>query len=352
MSLKTMKKWPRVLVLVLLLCGLFYYFYLYIFIKSSNKAVLVKTLCDSRNISQKWESLNFNVSRSEKLFLNLEDFFWQLYLSKLSLPYGVKGSELFLAKVLAAMTSYDMPGKIKNLPCRSCVVVGNGFVIKNSSLGNAINNYDIVIRLNNAPVRGYEDDVGNKTTMRLFYPESASFDPGLQNDPGTLMVLVPFKQKDVIWLKEILYNEKRTLRKGFWKIPPQIWLAKPSQIRILDPYFMHQTASRVLHLPINTPAKRNKISSHPTTGILAIYVALNFCDVVHIAGFGYPDSKNIKYPIHYYGHDTMKSMKNSYHNLSTEAKALKRLEDSGAVVNLCRSPVLTKAQPKLLYTVF
>lgn len=65
------------------------------------------------------------------------------------------------------------------------------------------------LRLNDAPVRGYEDDVGNKTTMRFFYPESASYNPGLQNEPSTLMVLVPFKQQDLRWLKEILYNEKR-----------------------------------------------------------------------------------------------------------------------------------------------
>lgn len=58
-------------------------------------------------------------------------------------------------------------------------------------------------------MRGYEEDVGNKTTMRFFYPESASYNPGLHNEPGTLMVLVPFKQQDLRWLKEILYNEKR-----------------------------------------------------------------------------------------------------------------------------------------------
>lgn len=50
-------------------------------------------------------------------------------------------------------------------------------------------------------------------------------------------------------------------------------------------------------------------SVHPTTGILAVFVALNYCDVVHIAGFGYPNSKSQRQPIHYYGYDTMKSMK-------------------------------------------
>ncbi|TNN44873.1 CMP-N-acetylneuraminate-beta-galactosamide-alpha-2,3-sialyltransferase 4 [Liparis tanakae] len=110
-------------------------------------------------------------------------------------------------------------------------------------------------RLNDAPVRGYEEDVGNKTTMRFFYPESASYNPGLHNEPGTLMVLVPFKQQDLRWLKEILYNEKR-VRKGFWKPPPQIWLGDMSKIRVLDPHFLHQTADRLLRIPLYPKSKQ------------------------------------------------------------------------------------------------
>lgn len=65
-----------------------------------------------------------------------------------------------------------------------------------------------VYRINNGPVRGFEKDVGSKTTMRFFYPESAFSDPNVHNEPDTLMVLVPFKLLDLIWLKNILYNKK------------------------------------------------------------------------------------------------------------------------------------------------
>ncbi|CAL9684305.1 unnamed protein product [Knipowitschia caucasica] len=294
--------------------------------KSPNSS---KSLCDGWLTQKKWESLNFNISRQSQLFLNLDDFFWRQHLSKQALPYGIKGSEQMLMKVLAAITSFQEPENVENLECRTCVVIGNGFSIKNTSLGKVINKYDVVFRLNDAPVRGYEEDVGNKTSMRLFYPESASSNPSMHNDPGTLMVLVPFKLQDLRWLKEILYNEKR-VRKGFWKPPPQIWLGDPSKIRVLDPHFLEQTAERLLHIPLHS----SRQPVHPTTGILAVFVALNYCDVVHVAGFGYPSSKNHKHPIHYYGYDTMKSMKNSYHDLNHEAEALKRLEDAGAILYL------------------
>ncbi|XP_077422340.1 CMP-N-acetylneuraminate-beta-galactosamide-alpha-2,3-sialyltransferase 4 isoform X2 [Vanacampus margaritifer] len=288
-----------------------------------------KFLCSGWLTQKKWESLNLNISRQTQLFLKMDDFFWREHHSMLTLPYGIKGSELPLLKVLAIVANDQIPAEIETLECKTCVVIGNGFTIKNTSLGSTINKYDVVIRLNNSPVRGYEADVGNKTTMRFFYPESASYDPRLNSEPGTLMVFVPFKPQDLRWLKEILYNEKR-VREGFWKLPPQIWLGDAGQIRVLDPYFLHQTAHKLLQIPLKP--KGTQIPIHPTTGILAIFVALNYCDVVHVAGFGYPNSQI--HPIHYYGSDTMKLMKNSYHDVSHEARALKRLEDLGAIFYL------------------
>ncbi|XP_056622291.1 CMP-N-acetylneuraminate-beta-galactosamide-alpha-2,3-sialyltransferase 4 isoform X2 [Triplophysa dalaica] len=275
-----------------------------------------------------------STSRHPELFLKLEDFFWRKHLSTNSLPYGIKDSELLLLKVLAVVASYSMPANIESLDCRTCVVIGNSFSVKNSSLGETINKYDVVIRLNDAPVRGFQEDVGNKTTLRLFYPESASYDPTIHNDPDTLLVLVPFKHQDLRWLKEILYNEKR-VRKGFWKPPPQIWLGRFSQIRVLDPYFLRVTASELLKISLNPSPKQKPV--HPTTGILAVFMALNYCDVVHVAGFGYPENRKHQHPIHYYGQDTMKSMKNSFHDLNLEAQVLKRLEEQGVILHLLHS---------------
>ncbi|XP_076850168.1 CMP-N-acetylneuraminate-beta-galactosamide-alpha-2,3-sialyltransferase 4 isoform X2 [Brachyhypopomus gauderio] len=248
MSLKTAKAWCIRLAPVVLLFISYYCSHVYL---QSKPQSIAKYPCDKIMSQKKWESLNLNISRNEELFLKLNDFFWKEHSSALSLPYGLKGSESLLLKVLAnyRIANYRMPTSIESLDCRTCVVIGNGFALKNSSLGIAIDRHDIVIRMNDAPVRGYEQDVGSKTTMRLFYPESASSNPDLQNDPDTLLVLVPFKQPDLHWLKEIIYNEKR-VRKGFWKPPPQVWLGRVSQLRILHPCFLHLTASKLLQIPL------------------------------------------------------------------------------------------------------
>eukprot|EP00070_Physeter_catodon_P050145 XP_028357039.1 CMP-N-acetylneuraminate-beta-galactosamide-alpha-2,3-sialyltransferase 4 isoform X2 [Physeter catodon] len=270
-----------------------------------------------------------NYSREQPVFLQLKDYFWVKTPSAYELPYGTKGSEDLLLRVLA-ITSYSVPESIQSLKCRRCVVVGNGHRLRNSSLGEAINKYDVVIRLNSAPVAGYEQDVGSKTTMRLFYPESAHFNPKVEDNPDTLLVMVAFKAMDFHWIESILSDKKR-VRKGFWKQPPLIWDVNPKQIRILNPFFMEMAADKLLSLPIQQPYK---IKQKPTTGLLAITLALHLCDMVHIAGFGYPDAHHKKQSIHYYEYITLKSMVWSGHNVSQEALAIKRMLEIGAVKNL------------------
>ncbi|XP_059786059.1 CMP-N-acetylneuraminate-beta-galactosamide-alpha-2,3-sialyltransferase 4 isoform X3 [Balaenoptera ricei] len=270
-----------------------------------------------------------NYSREQPVFLQLKDYFWVKTPSAYELPYGTKGSEDLLLRVLA-ITSYSVPESIQSLKCRRCVVVGNGHRLRNSSLGEAINKYDVVIRLNSAPVAGYEHDVGSKTTMRLFYPESAHFNPKVEDNPDTLLVMVAFKAMDFHWIESILSDKKR-VQKGFWKQPPLIWDVNPKQIRILNPFFMEIAADKLLSLPIQQPYK---IKQKPTTGLLAITLALHLCDLVHIAGFGYPDAHHKRQSIHYYEYITLKSMVWSGHNVSQEALAIKRMLEIGAVKNL------------------
>ncbi|XP_056397941.1 CMP-N-acetylneuraminate-beta-galactosamide-alpha-2,3-sialyltransferase 4-like isoform X1 [Hyla sarda] len=295
--------------------------------------VNVGAMCAPGDVASKAASMISNYSRNHPVFLAMSDYFWVKNESRYPLPYGMKGSEDLLMKFLALSNRYHVPQDIERLRCRRCVVVGNGHRLKNSSLGETINKYDVVIRLNNAPVHKYEKDVGSKTTMRFFYPESADFDPQLDNNPETLLVLVPFKPLDIQWMKIILNNEKR-VRKGFWKMPPLIWEVTPQNTRILNPYYMEVTATKILDVIIAEQKGSKKMKAKPTTGMLAITFALHFCDLVDIAGFGYPALSNKKQPIHYYEKVTLKSMSESGHNITLEAIAIRNLLQHQLIHNL------------------
>ncbi|XP_062894513.1 CMP-N-acetylneuraminate-beta-galactosamide-alpha-2,3-sialyltransferase 4-like [Mobula hypostoma] len=252
--------------------------------------------------SQKTAPIILNFSRNPNVFLTLEgDWRYTPNIVSYNLPYGIKGNEELVRQILA-QTKSNMPERIDGLVCKRCVVVGNGNTLRNSLLGEVINKYDIVIRLNNAPVRGYEQDVGNKTTLRFFYPESAIEDLSGENEPDILFVLVPFKTADLLWLKELVYN-KRGTRSGFWRSPPIIKKLDISKLRILNPFYFYQAMTELLQ-------KANvikKTAPYATTGLLAVTVALNYCDEVHLAGFGYPLNQKTGL-IHYFDNLNMNLM--------------------------------------------
>jgi len=55
-------------------------------------------------------------------------------------------------------------------PCyQSCALVGSSGVLRNSSWGATIDEHEAVFRLNNAPVEGYKQDVGSRTTVRILW---------------------------------------------------------------------------------------------------------------------------------------------------------------------------------------
>lgn len=62
-------------------------------------------------------------------------------------------------------------------------------------------------RMNNGPVLGHEEDVGRRTTFRLFYPESVFTDSN-HRDPNTTAILTAFKPLDLKWLYDLLMGSK------------------------------------------------------------------------------------------------------------------------------------------------
>ncbi|KAF7649780.1 hypothetical protein LDENG_00136190, partial [Lucifuga dentata] len=88
-------------------------------------------------------------------------------------PFGVKSQEIIIDALLSATKNYGLGEELDSMSCKTCIVMGNGGILTNKSLGQRIDEFDVVVRLNEAPVKGFEKDVGSKTTMRITYPEGA-----------------------------------------------------------------------------------------------------------------------------------------------------------------------------------
>ncbi|KFV98466.1 CMP-N-acetylneuraminate-beta-1,4-galactoside alpha-2,3-sialyltransferase, partial [Fulmarus glacialis] len=251
--------------------------------------------------------------------------------------------------ILSATKDYRLTPALDSLSCRRCIIVGNGGVLANKSLGLKIDDYDVVVRLNSAPVKGFEKDVGGKTTLRITYPEGA-IQKMEQYEKDSLFVLAGFKWQDFKWLKYIVYKEKVSASDGFWKSVATRVPREPHEIRILNPYFIQEAAFSFIGLPFNNGLmgrgveeifdNRNgnvlmtSIPDIPTLGSVAITMALHNCDEVAVAGFGY-DMSSPNAPLHYYENIKMSAIKESWtHNIQREKEFLRKLVKARVITDL------------------
>ncbi|XP_032884700.1 CMP-N-acetylneuraminate-beta-1,4-galactoside alpha-2,3-sialyltransferase isoform X1 [Amblyraja radiata] len=246
-------------------------------------------------------------------------------------PFGIKGQETVIQKILGITKHFTLTSHLDSLSCKRCIIMGNGGIVANKSLGPRIDEYDVVIRLNEAPVKGFEKDVGTKTTIRITYPEGAIQKP-TRYEKDSLFAFTGFKPQDFKWLKYIVYKEKVSPSDGFWKSVATVVPKEPKEIRILNPYFIREAAFTFIGLPVNNGMMgRGNI---PTLGTVAITMALHNCDEVAVAGFGY-DMNAPNAPLHYYENVKMSAIKESWtHNIGKEKEFLRKLVKGQVITDL------------------
>ncbi|XP_063755382.1 CMP-N-acetylneuraminate-beta-galactosamide-alpha-2,3-sialyltransferase 1-like [Eleginops maclovinus] len=152
--------------------------------------------------------------------------------------------------------------------CRTCAVVGNSGNLDKSHYGPLIDLQDVVIRMNGAVTKGYEADVGTRTTHHVMYPESS-----VHLDESTHLVLVPFKIKDIDWLIKAFST-------GFFgrSYAPVLSKIKANKnlVMVINPAFMQYVHLKWLE----------KRGHYPSTGFMALLLAMHICDEVHVFGYG------------------------------------------------------------------
>ncbi|XP_071233233.1 CMP-N-acetylneuraminate-beta-1,4-galactoside alpha-2,3-sialyltransferase-like isoform X4 [Salvelinus alpinus] len=225
-------------------------------------------------------------------------------------PFGFKTQETIIDIILTATKNYGLGQDVDSLICKRCIIVGNGGILANKSMGSRIDDYDIVRffsnrRLNEAPVTGFGKDVGTKTTMRITYPEGAIQKPE-RYEKDSLFVFSAFKPLDFKWLRQMVFREKLRGTEGFWKSVARYVPKEPTEMRILNPYFIQEAAFQFIGLPLNNGLMGK--GNIPTLGTVAITMALHNCDEVAVAGFGY-DMNTPHAPLHYYETVKMSAIK-------------------------------------------
>lgn len=222
-----------------------------------------------------WFDKRFNFSLSPLWSLKNKDFEQHIRRWWLGLQQNSHGDEPLekalekaLENIFDLIPTGDPYGTRDLTKCLRCAVVGNSGNLRDSQYGKLIDSHNMVIRINKAVVKGFEEDVGTKETHRIMYPESAI---DLKND--THFVLAAFKIKDIMWMASALTDG--SISRTYKPVRRKINTHK-SKVMVFNPALMYQ---------IHTVWENGK-GRYPSTGAIAIFLALHACDEVNVFGFG------------------------------------------------------------------
>ncbi|XP_057652169.1 beta-galactoside alpha-2,6-sialyltransferase 1 isoform X1 [Diorhabda carinulata] len=181
----------------------------------------------------------------------------------------------------------------QNKRFHSCAVVASAGSLKDSKLGSLIDSHDLVLRFNNAPTEGFEEDVGAKTTIRLLNSQVVTksqfnFLNWKLFKNVTLVAWDPSNYSSTIeeWLEKPEFNlfpnyiafRKNDLKSRAFILNPQsVW-------DIWD--FLQDNSPSML--------RRNP----PSSGFLGIRLLLPFCSFIDV--FEYVPSTRVSRRCHYY----------------------------------------------------
>ncbi|XP_018113678.1 alpha-N-acetylgalactosaminide alpha-2,6-sialyltransferase 3 [Xenopus laevis] len=182
------------------------------------------------------------------------------------------------------------------LDCGLCAVISNSGQMSGQRVGDEIDQSSCIWRMNNAPTKGYTEDVGKRTTVRVVSHTSV---PLLLKDPDYF-----FKETNntiyVIWGpfrnmrndgKGIIYNMLKRTAESY--SGAKIYITTEVRMKHCDHIFKEETGR-----------DRVQSGSYLSTGWFTLILAMDACYGIHVYGMindTYCKTNGFrKVPYHYY----------------------------------------------------
>ncbi|XP_026154184.1 alpha-N-acetyl-neuraminyl-2,3-beta-galactosyl-1,3-N-acetyl-galactosaminide alpha-2,6-sialyltransferase [Mastacembelus armatus] len=172
--------------------------------------------------------------------------------------------------------AYGMTDQFLDMHCNQCALVSSSGQMLGTGAGEEIDKFECVIRMNNAPIKGYEKDVGRRTSVRVVSHTSV---PLLVKNEHYF-----FKQSAgttyVIWGpdKHMRQDGKGRTFNALWKMATKypnvrIYAMTKERIEYCDKMFQNETGKN-----------RMKTGAYLSTGFFTMVLAVDMCDSIHVYG--------------------------------------------------------------------
>nr|XP_023684956.1 alpha-N-acetylgalactosaminide alpha-2,6-sialyltransferase 2-like isoform X1 [Paramormyrops kingsleyae] len=248
--------------------------------------------------------------------------------------YQILAASLTLLNTTANGLMFDdWESRANGSSCIRCAVVGNGGILRGSKMGREIDQHHYVFRTNAAVIRGFEEDVGLRTSIYTFSTNtmrnsilSTANHEGPPKSEETRYVFIPDHDQDYVLVKAAVKDtpvekgrERGEMASKYFG--PNVTARK---LKMYHPDFIRYLRNRFLRSPILKTSYWNLF--RPSTGAVMLLAALHTCDQVSAYGFMTPDYQ--KYSNHYYDRTFQTVQFFSNHDYRMELKLWQELHEN------------------------